>query len=113
MSLASLSAAVHKRLPGAVAFLRQKTTIIGVAGVAGAVAGVLDGTVTIAQAIPAVTFSLVAIAMPEHPDAATTASKIAADAVLLADKRTRAQGIEAAAADVVTLTTTTTVTAPA
>lgn len=99
LSYALLSAA----RPALFAWLRQTSTILGLAGVAGIVVGAVMGELQWNLAIPALASSLVAIVMPGHPEAAEAVRAAAADAVALSDAATRAAALRTMPADLVVM----------
>ena len=69
-----------KPVPG-LAWLRQTSTILGIATLAGIAAALINHQVSWAEAIPGSVAALIAMAIPGHPDLQATATKAAADAV--------------------------------
>lgn len=88
------------RWPGLKSWLRQTSTILGLAAVAGIAAAYFGGTMSAELAIQALVPAVVAMILPGHGDASAAVTKATADAIMLAQASTRQAGIEALARDV-------------
>ena len=91
------------KLAPVVAWLRQTSTILGIATLAGIVAALASHQVTWAEAIPGGVAALIAMAIPGHPDAQAAATKAATDAVRVVQSRGLGGSTLALGADLVTL----------
>ena len=67
------------------AYLRQPTSIAGMSAIVGTVMGLMSGSLTWQAAVPLIVGSLVAIALPENPDAKTATVALVADAIKTAE----------------------------
>ena len=72
------------RAPGLGAWLRQTSTILGLATAAGIFAGLAGGTMGWDVALPGLAGAMVSILMPGHPEIVSPVQRAALDAVLLA-----------------------------
>ena len=86
-------ASLEAKFPKVLAWLRQPTTILGIASLAGIVAGACTGEVTLLQAFPLAVTAAMAVALPDNAAAGVAATKAATDALLLAHSQTRATAI--------------------
>ena len=98
--VASLAAALKARFPGLLAWLRQTSTILGLATSVGIVTAALQHTMSWDVAAPGLAGALVSMLMPGHPDVETMARRAALDAVLLAQHDPRFVGAAGFATDV-------------
>ena len=85
------------------AWLRQGTTILGIATLIGLAAAVIAKQVTYAEAIPAAVGAVVAIALPQRTDAQAAAKQAATDAVAAVAAKGTGTSAFTLGADLVTL----------
>ena len=90
-------------LTAVTAWLRQGTTILGIATLVGLVAAVVAKQVTLAQAVPTAVGAAVAIALPQRTDAQAAAKQAATDAVAAVNARGTGTTALTLGADLVTL----------
>lgn len=80
-------------------WLRQTSTIGGVSTLVGVGAGIASGAMTWEVAVPVATGALVAMIMPGNSEVQSAVSRLATDAVALANRTTRMQAVAALGRD--------------
>lgn len=81
------------------AWLRQTSTIVGIASICGAVSALATSQITWPAAVPIIVGAVVAMALPGHSDVSSAVAKVAADVAQTADAAKRAAAIQALGQD--------------